>query len=145
MDMTVPYHIDRACFAVPASKVKLVSMARFTCMLLSYISRVCARVCLGFQEYLKWKKLLLIHLNIAEISFTRCKHWHFTINHFKTDQLVLTPKHVHMGETQKQFHMWKRNFCVFKTSVTDLSAVLFIFCCLINFNTHSRQINLYIS
>ena len=36
------------------------------------------------KDYLVWKTLLF-HDNTADISFTCCKHWHFTINPCKTD------------------------------------------------------------
>ena len=64
----------------------LVLMVGSTCMLLSCISWACVRVCV--LMYIVWLfKKLLFHLDNAEISFTRYKHWHFTINHCKTDSL----------------------------------------------------------
>ena len=36
MDMTIPYHIDRACFMVPAAKVKMLPLFSFKDALLEF-------------------------------------------------------------------------------------------------------------
>ena len=64
---------------------RLVLMACHARMLLSYLTRVCARVCLDCRTF--WNELKKIcNIDAAERSFPHCKHWHFTIKHCKAYQ-----------------------------------------------------------
>ena len=106
-----------------------VSMTGSTCMLLSFLSRVCARVCArGYHGCwtIKMKKLLLFHLDNAEISYTCCKPWHFTINQCKND--LLDAPRVCLNMHTRVWHessitrgKWTFVYCCVCSSVVNVS------------------------